>query len=73
MLWNVKGIATKNFVAIFAATGHVAKAAAILADSRCHPVIGAMRYAMPKRYKLPDRAAPVIRLIPDKYHVNWGL
>jgi len=48
-LWNVKGIAIANIVAIFKVTSQVAKAAAILADSWCHPVTGAMRYAMPKR------------------------
>jgi hypothetical protein len=42
-LWKVKGIAIANFVATFRAIGQVAKAAAILADSRCHPVIGATR------------------------------
>jgi hypothetical protein len=72
-LWKVNGIAIANFVATLRATGQVANAAARLADSRCHPVTGAMRYAIPKRYKEPDKVAPVIRCRMERYHVICGL
>lgn len=47
MQWNVKGIATKTFVATCSTTGHAANPAASTADSTCQPSVGATRYRAP--------------------------
>jgi hypothetical protein len=47
--WKKNGMAIVNFAATFAATGHAATAATIDGVSKCHPRVGAARYAKPKR------------------------
>ena len=71
-LWKKKGNAKKLFTAILTAAGHAATAATMDCVSRCHPVYGAMRYAMPNRYSEPERVMPVTRLNADAYQVICG-
>jgi hypothetical protein len=71
-LWKNMGKAKKLLSAIFAAAGHAATVATMLAVSRCHPVYGAARYARPNRYSEPLSVMPVMRFSDDAYQVICG-
>ena len=63
--WNSTGQATRNLPTIFTATGSAAADAASVADSRCHPVRGAARYARLYTYRPPVIIIPVNRVQID--------
>lgn len=70
--WNVNGNAAANLRQNLAASGKPANAAAIDADSRCHPRSGATRYAEAKMYRPPDKTTPVMRFVEERIQVIWG-